>query len=89
MAHHFGEQFRLSPIIVNGTPGLMLDTRGTPSVIAFSLNEGRITAIDIIRNPEKLKMLPVLDGTQNNAPAPRTRQARGKDTRPWVPRQHT
>jgi hypothetical protein len=26
-------------------------------VIAFTLNQGRITAIDIIRNPEKLKML--------------------------------
>jgi RNA polymerase sigma-70 factor (ECF subfamily) len=58
MAYHFGDQFRLSRIIVNGTPGLMLDTGGTPSVIAFTLNQGRITAIDIIRNSEKLKMLP-------------------------------
>ena len=68
MAHHFGEQFRLSPIVVNGTPGLLLDTGGTPSVIAFTLNQGRITAIDVIRNPEKLGTLP---DARPNAEQPR------------------
>jgi RNA polymerase sigma-70 factor (ECF subfamily) len=36
-ANHFGEQFRLSPIAVNGTAGLLLDTAGSPSAIAFTL----------------------------------------------------
>ena len=58
MAHHFGEQFRLFPIVVNGAPGLLLDTGGTLGVVAFTLSRGRITAIDIIRNPEKLGTLP-------------------------------
>jgi RNA polymerase sigma-70 factor (ECF subfamily) len=58
MAHHFGDQFRLSPIVVNGTPGLLLDTGGTLGVIALTVNQGRITAIDVIRNPEKLNTLP-------------------------------
>jgi RNA polymerase sigma-70 factor (ECF subfamily) len=57
-ANHYGEEFRLSPIVANGTAGLLLDTGGSPSVIAFTLNRGRITAIDVIRNPEKLKTLP-------------------------------
>jgi RNA polymerase sigma-70 factor (ECF subfamily) len=57
VAHHFGEQFRPSSIVVNGTPGLLLETGGAPSVIAFTLDQGRITAIDVIRNPEKLKTL--------------------------------
>jgi RNA polymerase sigma-70 factor (ECF subfamily) len=59
VAHHFGAQFRASPIIVNGTPGVLLETGGgPPSVIAFTIDQGRITAIDVIRNPEKLKTLP-------------------------------
>jgi RNA polymerase sigma-70 factor (ECF subfamily) len=60
MAHHFSGRYRLSPIVVNGTPGLLLDTSGSPSVIAFTLDAGRIAAIDIIRNPEKLNTLPDL-----------------------------
>jgi RNA polymerase sigma-70 factor, ECF subfamily len=58
VAHHFGEQFTLSPILVNGAPGLLLETGGAPSVIAFTLDRGRITALDVVRNPEKLRTLP-------------------------------
>jgi RNA polymerase sigma-70 factor (ECF subfamily) len=58
LAHHLGDRFRLSPILVNGTPGLLLDPGGAPSVIVFTLDGGRITAIDVIRNPEKLRTLP-------------------------------
>ncbi len=57
MAGHFGEQFRMRPIVVNGAPGLLLDTGEYPSVIAFSIDQGRINEIDIVRNPDKLGTL--------------------------------
>jgi RNA polymerase sigma-70 factor (ECF subfamily) len=57
MAGHFGEQFRMRPIVVNGSPGLLLETGEYPSVIAFSLDGGRISEIDVVRNPEKLGTL--------------------------------
>ena len=57
MAGHFGEHFRMSPIVVNGAPGLLLDTGEYPSVIAFGVDQGRINEIDVVRNPEKLGTL--------------------------------
>jgi RNA polymerase sigma-70 factor, ECF subfamily len=57
MAGHFGEQFRMRPIVVNGAPGLLLETGAYPSVIAFSIDQGRINEIDVVRNPEKLGTL--------------------------------
>jgi RNA polymerase sigma-70 factor (ECF subfamily) len=57
MAGHFGEQFRMRPIVVNGAPGLLLDTGQYPSVIAFNFDYGRISEIDVVRNPEKLGTL--------------------------------
>jgi RNA polymerase sigma-70 factor (ECF subfamily) len=57
MAGHFGEQFRMRPIVVNGAPGLLIDTGQYPSVIAFSVDYGRINEIDVVRNPEKLGTL--------------------------------
>jgi RNA polymerase sigma-70 factor (ECF subfamily) len=57
MAGHFGEQFRMSPVVVNGAPGLLLDTGEYPSVIAFSIDQGRINEIDVVRNPDKLGTL--------------------------------
>lgn len=57
MAGHFGEQFRMRPLVVNGAPGLLLDTGEYPSVIAFSIDRGRISEIDVVRNPEKLGTL--------------------------------
>jgi RNA polymerase sigma-70 factor (ECF subfamily) len=54
---HFGSQLRMSPILVNGAPGLLVETQGSPSVVAFTLNQGRIIEIDAIRNPEKLTTL--------------------------------
>ena len=57
MAGHFGEQFRMRPIVVNGAPGLLLDTGEYPSVIAFSIDQGRINEIDVVRNPDKLGTL--------------------------------
>jgi len=57
MAGHFGEQYVMRPIVVNGAPGLLLDTGAYPSVIAFSIDQGRISEIDVVRNPEKLGTL--------------------------------
>jgi RNA polymerase sigma-70 factor, ECF subfamily len=40
---------------VNGAPGLVLrDTDGVLSVISFTVDGGRIAAIDVVRNPDKL-----------------------------------
>ena len=47
----------MTEIIVNGAPGLLLDTGGIPSVVAFTIDRGRITEIDVVRNPEKLGTL--------------------------------
>jgi RNA polymerase sigma-70 factor, ECF subfamily len=58
MAGHFGDRFRMTPIVVNGSPGLLMETGGSPTVIAFTLDQGRISEIDLIRNPEKLRTLP-------------------------------
>ena len=42
-------------VTVNGAPGLMLrDADGVLSVISFTIDGGRITAIDMVRNPDKL-----------------------------------
>jgi RNA polymerase sigma-70 factor (ECF subfamily) len=57
MSGHFGEQYLMRPIVVNGAPGLLLDTGAYPSVIAFSIDQGRISEIDVVRNPEKLGTL--------------------------------
>ena len=41
---------------INGAPGIVLrDADGVLSVIAFTVDSGRITAVDIVRNPEKLR----------------------------------
>ena len=57
MAGHYGDAFRLTAVTVNGAPGLILDTGGSPSVLAFTVDQGRITEIDAVRNPEKLRTL--------------------------------
>jgi RNA polymerase sigma-70 factor, ECF subfamily len=45
--------------LVNGTPGLVLrDAFGFLTVIAFTVDAGRITAIDSVRNPDKLTTVP-------------------------------
>jgi hypothetical protein len=33
---------------MNGAPGLLLDTGEYPSVIAFSIDQGRISEIDVV-----------------------------------------
>jgi RNA polymerase sigma-70 factor (ECF subfamily) len=44
---------------VNGQPGLVAYFGGRVSVFAFVVREGRISRIDVVANPEKLRRLPV------------------------------
>jgi RNA polymerase sigma-70 factor, ECF subfamily len=46
---------QLGMATVNGAPGLVVvDADGVLSVISFAVDGGRITAIDAVRNPDKL-----------------------------------
>jgi RNA polymerase sigma factor (sigma-70 family) len=42
---------------VNGSPGAVTVADGNVSVMSFTIDGGRITAIDVVRNPEKLRTL--------------------------------
>ena len=46
---------------VNGRPGLLVIAGGADSVFAFTVDDGLITAIDIVRNPDKLTHLPEVE----------------------------
>ena len=44
---------------VNGAPGIVMrDADGVLTVIAFTVDAGRITALDVMRNPDKLTTVP-------------------------------
>ena len=44
---------------VNGAPGLVMrDAGGVLTVIAFTIDAGRITALDVMRNPDQLSTVP-------------------------------
>jgi RNA polymerase sigma-70 factor (ECF subfamily) len=43
---------------VNGRPGLLFEGPAGIAVAAFAVDDGRITSIDIVRNPEKLAHVP-------------------------------
>jgi len=46
---------RMGTATVNGAPGLVVvDAGGVLQVISFTVDGGRITAIDVVRNPDKL-----------------------------------
>ena len=46
---------RLGIVAVNGAPGLVLrDADGVLTVISFTVDGGRVTALDVVRNPDKL-----------------------------------
>jgi RNA polymerase sigma-70 factor (ECF subfamily) len=45
-------------VLVNGTPGVVFTRHGQPfSVLGFSVTAGRITAIDILADPDRLRQL--------------------------------
>ncbi|MEU0544853.1 RNA polymerase sigma factor SigJ [Nocardia sp. NPDC005978] len=48
-------------VLVNGRPGLVIFDGKNTGVFAFTIDNGRITNIDVVRNPDKLHNLP-LDG---------------------------
>ena len=53
---------RVGMVSVNGAPGLMVrDADGVLSVISFTVDGGRITAIDVVRNPDKINGVPEPD----------------------------
>jgi RNA polymerase sigma-70 factor (ECF subfamily) len=56
-AHHFREQLRMSPLLVNGALGLIVEAPGSLAVMSFTVDEDRITEIDAVLNPEKLRTL--------------------------------
>lgn len=50
---------RMRVALVNGIPGLVMrDADGVLAVIALTVDAGRIAAIDIVRNPDKLTAVP-------------------------------
>jgi len=50
---------RVELVEVNGMPGWMSTAPdGSATVMSFTIDEGRIVAIDVQRNPEKLRRLP-------------------------------
>ena len=57
MAAHYGDRRSASVISVNGAPGLLLRIGSDRSVVAVTIDGGRITSLDIIRNPDKLATL--------------------------------
>lgn len=53
-------QWHVQPAQVNGAPGLMLrEPDGATETIAFDIEGGRIAAIYIVLNPEKLRHIAV------------------------------
>jgi RNA polymerase sigma-70 factor (ECF subfamily) len=57
MAAHYRGAFETAVVEVNGAPGLLVEGEGTVSVVALTVDAGRIRAIDVIRNPDKLRHL--------------------------------
>jgi RNA polymerase sigma factor (sigma-70 family) len=48
----------VQPVLVNGEPGVVVAPNGEPvSVMAFTVTDGRVTAIDVIADPDRLRSL--------------------------------
>jgi RNA polymerase sigma-70 factor (ECF subfamily) len=60
LLHYGRDPMQAHPAEVNGAPGLVVSSDGLLTVIAFTTDAGRITAIDGIRNPDKLARVPDL-----------------------------
>ncbi|MGW7351665.1 RNA polymerase sigma factor SigJ [Streptomyces sp. NPDC054784] len=58
VAYHRRPPRAVHPADVNGEPGVVLvDATGVLTVIALTVDAGRVTAVDVVRNPEKLTAL--------------------------------
>jgi RNA polymerase sigma-70 factor (ECF subfamily) len=54
--------WRMRTALVNGAPGLVVrDFGGVLTVISLTVDAGRVTAIDVIRDPDKLTGVPGFD----------------------------
>jgi RNA polymerase sigma-70 factor (ECF subfamily) len=64
LANKFAGRSDAHFVDVNGTPGVLMVDRedGEVSVIAFTVDDGRITTIHIQRNPDKLRHVAALGG---------------------------
>jgi RNA polymerase sigma-70 factor (ECF subfamily) len=67
MYAHPRKWFRPRPVVVNGVAGLLVETPDWPTIVSLTVDRGRITEIDFIRNPEKLR---TLVGTAVSIPKP-------------------
>ncbi|MFJ9365254.1 RNA polymerase sigma factor SigJ [Nocardia sp. NPDC101769] len=54
-------------VLVNGRPGLVVFDGKYTGVFAFTIDDGRITKIDVVRNPDKLHGIPA-DGAEPDWP---------------------
>jgi RNA polymerase sigma-70 factor (ECF subfamily) len=54
-----GRRPRGAMAAVNGAPGLVIDDGLSLSVVSLTVDRGRIVAVDIVRNPEKLRHVEV------------------------------
>jgi RNA polymerase sigma-70 factor (ECF subfamily) len=57
MRGHYRDQFTGSVVMINGAPGLLMEIGGGPSVITMTIDRGRITTVDVMRNPDKLSTI--------------------------------
>lgn len=55
LAHHYAGTYEAMIVDVNGAPGLWVQAAEGPTVVAFTVDGGRVRAIHVIRNPEKLR----------------------------------
>jgi RNA polymerase sigma-70 factor (ECF subfamily) len=52
------EDFRPRFAIINGLPGIIVDSSGEPvQTAAFEIEGGRVQALYVVRNPDKLRHL--------------------------------
>ncbi|HEX3979539.1 MAG TPA: RNA polymerase sigma factor SigJ [Solirubrobacteraceae bacterium] len=54
MRGHYHDRFTGWVVTINGAPGLLMEIGDGPSVITVTIDGGRITTIDVMRNPDKL-----------------------------------
>ncbi|MGH3485665.1 MAG: hypothetical protein ACRDPQ_20800 [Nocardioidaceae bacterium] len=53
-----GRGAQLHPVLVNGTPGVVITREGRPFVVlAFTVASGRIVEIQGIRNPDRVRRI--------------------------------
>jgi RNA polymerase sigma-70 factor (ECF subfamily) len=56
-AHRAGGAFELSPVWLNGAPAGLLEVDGEPAATSLVVEDGRVTRIYLMRNPQKLTRL--------------------------------